>query len=254
MHPALPAAFLSLPISHRGYHDAAQGRPENAPAAFHAAIEAGYGIELDVQCSADGEAIVFHDETLDRMTAERGPLHARSAADLGRIRLGQSADTIPTLAQTLRQIAGRVPLLIEIKGEPMGETPGLLEAAVARALEGYKGPAAVMSFNPPSIARMQHLSPELPRGLTTDPFDPAEWQPLAAATCARLRAIPDYEALGCSFISHRATDLARPRVAELAAAGAAILCWTIRSPEAEAAARRIAQNITFEGYPARLPA
>jgi glycerophosphoryl diester phosphodiesterase len=247
---SLPGAFLRLPIAHRALHDRAQGRPENSRAAVRAAVEAGYGIEIDVQLSFDGEAMVFHDEDLDRLTAEQGPLNARTAARLSTIRLTDAADGIPTLPEVLALVAGRVPLLIEIKDQTgtMDETDGRLEAAVARALQGYTGPVAVMSFNPHAVATMARLAPSVPRGLTTSAYDPQDWAPLAPSICDRLRAIPDHDRTGASFISHEAADLARPRVAELKAQGTAILCWTIRSPQAEAEARRVAQNVTFEGY------
>lgn len=252
----LPESFLRLPIAHRALHDRAAGRIENSPAAIRAAVAAGYAIEVDLQLSRDGVAMVFHDEELDRLTGETGPVNARSAAELGRIRLKDATDTIPTLAEVLALIDGRVPLLIELKDQTlaMGPTDGRLEAATARALTGYGGDVAVMSFNPHSIAHMARLAPQLPRGITTSAYDPEDWAPLPPATCDRLRAIPDYDPTLASFISHEAADLARPRVAELKARGAAILCWTIRSPEAEAQARVVAQNVTFEGYAAQLPA
>jgi glycerophosphoryl diester phosphodiesterase len=246
----LPDPFLRLPLAHRALHDRAAGRIENSPAAVAAAVAAGYGIEVDLQLSADGVAMVFHDEDLDRLTDEAGPVSARTAADLQHIRLKATSDTIPTLSQVLDLIAGRVPLLIEIKDQTlaMTETDGRLEAATAAALQGYDGPVALMSFNPSSVAHMARLTPHLARGLTTSAYDPDDWAPLPASTCTRLRAIPDYEAAGASFISHEAADLTRPRVAALKAQGAAILCWTIRSSKAEAQARRVADNITFEGY------
>ena len=252
----LPEAFLLLPIAHRALHDRAAGRIENSPAAVKAAVAAGYGIEIDLQLSADGVAMVFHDEELDRLTDESGPVKSRTAAELGRIRLKESTDTIPTLAQVLALIGGRVPLLIEIKDQTltMGPTDGRLEAATAEALTDYRGPVALMSFNPASVAHMSHRAPHLPRGITTSAYDPQDWAPLPAATCDRLRGIPDYDATASSFISHEAADLARPRVAQLKAQGAAILCWTIRSPQDEANARQFADNVTFEGYAARLPA
>jgi glycerophosphoryl diester phosphodiesterase len=111
-----------------------------------------------------------------------------------------------------------------------------------------------MSFNPHAVAQMARLAPHLPRGLTTSAYDPEDWSPLPEATCTHLRGIPDYDRTGASFVSHEAADLARPRLAELKAQGAAILCWTIRSPEAEDRARQVAQNITFEDYAARRPA
>ena len=252
----LPGAFLTQPLAHRALHDRAAGRPENSRAAVRAAVAAGYGIEIDVQLSADGQAMVFHDEELDRLTAEHGPITARTAAELGRIGLRDAEDGIPTLPEVLALIDGRVPLLIEIKDQTltMSETDGRLEASTAAALDSYTGPVAVMSFNPHSVARMARLAPQVPRGLTTSAYDPEDWAPLPEDTCTRLRGIPDYDRTGASFLSHEAADLARPRVAELKAQGAAILCWTIRSPEAEDRARQVAQNITFEGYPARHPA
>lgn len=254
--PALPPAFLTRPLAHRALHDRAAGRPENSRAAVRAAVAAGYGIEIDVQLSSDGEAMVFHDEHLDRLTLEQGAVNARTAAVLGRIRLRDGEDGIPTLPEVLAIVAGRVPLLIELKDQSltMSETDGRLEGATARALEQYVGPVAVMSFNPHSVARMARLAPQVPRGLTTSAYDPDDWSPLPAETCERLRGIPDFDRTGSSFLSHEAADLDRPRVADLKAAGAAILCWTIGSPEADAMARRVAQNVTFEGYAARLPA
>lgn len=255
MRPTLPDAFLTIPITHRALHDVTKGRAENSPAAIRAAIDAGYGIEIDLQLSADGQAMVFHDETLDRLTGESGLVNQRRAADLSRIPLTGSTDTIPTLTEVLALVAGRVPLLIEIKDQTgdMSPTDARLEEATATALAGYNGPVAVMSFNPHAVINMARLAPNIPRGITTSAYDPADWHPVSAARCAELRQIPDYDRAGACFISHEASDLARPRVAELKTKGA-VLCWTITSPEAEAKARKIAQNITFERYLAAIPA
>jgi glycerophosphoryl diester phosphodiesterase len=252
----LPVPFLTIPLAHRGYHDAAAGRPENSLAAFRAAVDAGYGIELDVQRSADAQAVVFHDDTLDRLADTTGPVISYTAAELGRIQLRGSSETIPTLSEVLALVAGRVPVLVEIKEgwDKMLPTPGLLETAVARALVGYRGPVAVMAFNPHCVAHMAILAPDIPRGLTTESYDVAANYPIPPEVCDRLREIPDYDRTVSSFISHQASDLTRPRVAELKAQGAAILCWTIRSPAEEAAARRVADNVTFEGYASKLPA
>ncbi|MFM2388823.1 MAG: hypothetical protein RLZZ437_378 [Pseudomonadota bacterium] len=252
----LPAAFLRIPIAHRALHDRTHGRIENSPAAIRAAVDAGYGIEIDVQLSADGQAMVFHDEELPRLTGRPGWVKDHTAAELGQITLTDSTDTIPTLPQVLATIAGRVPLLIEIKDQTltMGHTDARLERAVTAALASYTGDVAVMSFNPHSVAHMARLAPQIPRGLTTSFYDHADWHPLDPATCDALRDIPDYDRTHSSFISHQGNDLARPRVADLKAKGAAVLCWTIRSPDQEAQVRKIAQNITFEGYAAPIPA
>lgn len=254
MRVPLPPAFFRHPIAHRALHDRTQRRPENSPAAIRAAVAAGYGIEIDLQLSADGTPMVFHDETLDRLTAEHGPLNARPAADLTRIALTDADDPIPTLAATLALVAGQVPLLIEIKDQSLtlSETDGRLEAATAALLRTYEGPVAVMSFNPHSVAHMARLAPTIPRGIVTSAYDPDDWHPLPPEICARLREVPDYDPTLSSFISHEAKDLSRPRVAQLKSQGAAILCWTVRSPQAEAEARRIADNITFEGYAASI--
>ncbi len=249
----LPEVFLTRPIAHRAYHDRAAGRPENSPAAFRAAIAAGYGIETDIQPSADGVPMVFHDYDLKRLTGIAGRIRGRTAAELGRIRLLKGEDGIPTLAEILALVAGRAPLLIEIKDQDgtMGPEVGPLERAVAALLDGYAGPVALMSFNPYSVEALAEAALDRPRGLTTSAYTAADWPLLPAQVRDRLREIPDYDRVGASFISHEAADLDRPRVAELKAKGAAVLTWTIKSPEAEVAARRIAQNVTFERYAAR---
>jgi glycerophosphoryl diester phosphodiesterase len=253
--PPLPAGFLRLPLAHRALHDLAAGVPENSRAAIRAAIAAGYGIEIDLQLSADGQAMVFHDHDLDRLTAETGLVHARSAAALAQIPLaGGNGETVPTLAEVLALVAGRVPLLIELKDQSDNGGDTALATATARALAVYAGPVAVMSFSPVLVAAMARLAPDVPRGLTTGTFDPVDYAPIPADICARLRGIPDYAATGSSFISHELCDLTRDRVLALKSEGAAILCWTVKSPADEVLARQVADNITFEGYLAPLPA
>ncbi|MEL7117196.1 MAG: glycerophosphodiester phosphodiesterase family protein, partial [Pseudomonadota bacterium] len=166
----LPQVFLDRPLAHRGLHG--QGRPENTRAACVAAIEAGYGIELDLQLSRDGVAMVFHDETLDRLTDTTGPVADRTAAALGQIRIAGTDQTIPTLADVLDLVGGAAPLLIELKDQDgaLGDVGGTLEAATARTLESYNGDVALMSFNPNSVVRLAVLAPHIPRGLTTCDF------------------------------------------------------------------------------------
>lgn len=254
MRLALHPDFLTIPLAHRALHDAGAHRPENSMSAIRAAIAQGFGIEIDLQPSADGVAMVFHDDDLGRLTYETGPVNSRSAAELQRVRVRASSGPIPTLRQVLSEVNGQVPLLVEIKDQShtMGPSDGALERAAAAALAGYSGPVAVMSFNPNSVARMAELAPNVARGLTTYAFPardfPASVGPELKARRLALAAIADFDRVGASFISHHWQDLSRPRVAELKAMGAAVLCWTIRNSGQEAEARRIADNITFENY------
>lgn len=245
----LPPAFLSIPLAHRALHDVELGRPENALAAIRAAVQAGYGIEIDIQPSADGVAMVFHDYALERLMDETGPISARSAAELAQVSL-IGGGHVPRLSEVLALVDGRVPLLIEVKDQDgaMGPDVGPLEAAIARDLAGYTGDVAVMSFNPHSVASFAHHAPDVPRGLTTCAFDSAHWPLVPAARRSQLAEIPDFVAVGASFISHGMRDLSMQRVAELKARDVPVLCWTVRSPREEAEARKVADNITFESY------
>lgn len=247
--------FRRVPLAHRGLHDRARGLPENSRAAARAAIAAGYGIECDIQASADGEAMVFHDDDLFRLTGRRGAITTQSAARLGTFGLAGGAETIPTLAEFLAGIAGRVPLLIEVKDQSgaLGPGPGALETRIAGILARYDGPVALMSFNPHSVAALARLAPGIPRGLTSCAFDDPEFA-IPGDHRARLASLADYGPAGCSFISHDRADLKNPAVARVKSSGAPILTWTIRTPAQEATARGIADNITFEGYAPAIPA
>ena len=248
----LPPAFLDRPLAHRALHDAGAGRPENSRAAIRAAVGAGYGIEIDLQLSRDNVAMVFHDDTLDRLTGASGPMRARAAAALSALPLRHGNEGIPTLAEVLAIVDGAVPLLIELKDQDGALGPGVgpLEEATANALDGYGGLVALMSFNPHSVDACARYAPGTPRGLTTCGFAARDWPGLPATMRDRLRAIPDFAATGACFVSHRWRDLACPAVGMLKARGVPVLCWTVRSPAQEAQARSIADNVTFEGYAA----
>lgn len=248
----LPDSFLTRPIAHRGLHG--PDAPENSRAAFRAAIAAGYGIELDVQPARDGVPMVFHDADLRRLTPETGPITARSAAELAAIPLWSSRETVPTLSEILDLVDGQVPLLIEIKDQDgaLGTALTGLEKAVATCCAAYRGDLAIMSFNPNAVQILSRMTTH-PTGLVTCGFSAEDWPTIPAPTRERLAQIPDYDISGACFISHDHRDLTNPRVAELKTAGAGVLCWTIRSPEDEAAARQSADNITFEGYRAAQP-
>jgi glycerophosphoryl diester phosphodiesterase len=252
----LPASFLARPLAHRALHDLAAGRPENSVEAIQAAIDQGYGIEVDLQLSKDGRAIVFHDYGLKRLTEQSGPIQQKTADELQTIPLIGGTHPIPTFKQVLGQVAGQVPLLVEIKDQDgtLGPAVGRLEQAAAADLSGYTGDVAVMSFNPNSVRVFGGYAPDVPVGLTTCDFNQEDWALIPKARRERLAEIPDIKASRATFISHDARDLHSPRVAALKKRGLPVLCWTIRSPEAEAKARQIADNVTFEEYAAALRA
>lgn len=245
----LPPTFLTRPLAHRGLHG--PGLPENSLPAFRAAIAAGYGIELDVQPARDDTPLVFHDAGLRRMAGIDAPVSSLGVAEAAACRLLGTTHGIPTLDEVLALVAGRVPVLIEVKdpdgalGPDIGTLPGrVADIAAAQAAQGH--PVAVMSFNPHVVAAMAR--PGLAAGLTSCGFAAADWPLLDAPRRAALARLEGFEAAGACFISHDCTDLDNPAVLGLARRGVPVLCWTIRSAEAEAAARRIARNITFEGY------
>ena len=248
--PPLPPAFLTIPLAHRGLHG--PGVPENSRAAVAAAIAAGYGIEIDLQVSSDGVPMVFHDSALSRLTAAEGPVRARTAAELGAIRLKGGDEGIPTFAEILALVAGRVPLLVELKDQTgvFGPSDGAFERAVAAVAEGYGGDVAFMSFSPALVAGMAQAAPGRPRGVVTEAYLPEDGPGLPEETRRALASMLAVDWVGAAFVSHDWHALDMPRVAELKARGLPILCWTIRSAEQEAQARRVADNITFEGYPA----
>ncbi|HMG46886.1 MAG TPA: glycerophosphodiester phosphodiesterase family protein [Allosphingosinicella sp.] len=224
-------ALIAKPFAHRGLHGV--GRAENSRAAFEAAIAAGHGIELDVQASADGEAIVIHDYELERLTEGRGAVRTLGAAELGRIRLKGSDERIPTLSEILALVAGRAPLLIEVKSP--GRRVAGLSRAVIRALADYKGPVGVMSFNPEIGRRLARLAPQLLRGLVVTEQGKG-WRGLWERPFALWRARPD-------FLAYDIRDLPS-RFA--AASGLPVLTWTVRGAADRARAAQCADQIIYE--------
>jgi glycerophosphoryl diester phosphodiesterase len=156
-------SFFARPIAHRGLHDARCGIIENSLTAAHAAIAQNYVIECDVQLTSDGEAVVFHDFTLDRLTAAQGDIQNHSAHDLCKLQLMQSADTIPTLQQFITKIAGKTPLIIEIKSKFNNDLR--LTHRVAEIVSSINAPIAVKSFDPACIAELRRIAPHIPRGI-----------------------------------------------------------------------------------------
>ncbi len=249
---SLPNSFLDRPIAHRALHDKTDGRPENSRAAVRAAVRDNYGIEIDVQLSRDGVAMVFHDYELDRLTGVTGRVAEHSAAELAEITLLNGDEGIPTLQDVLSDVAGNVPLLVEIKDQTrvMGPDIGPLEQATAQALENYTGDIAVMSLNPFSVIALKDLCPNIPRGFTTCGYKGKSWEALPGPYLEQLRSFHYLPEMDAGFISHHHEDLQNPRIREIAAKAYDVLCWTITSQDAEVNARKVAKNVTFEGYTA----
>lgn len=223
--------------AHRGLHRA--GRVENSPGAFAAAIEAGMGIECDVRKSHDGRAIVFHDADLDRLTGESGPVAARSVGDLTAIALSGNGEHIPTLRDLLAQIAGAVPLLIEVK-TVRGRPVGALCRAVRRDLEGYRGLHAVMSFDPRVGRWFAHQAPEVPRGLVVTEEGRRTLGGALQRHLALWQARPD-------FLAYDIRDLPSRFAAGQRARGLPLLTWTVSSPELRERAEIHADATIMEG-------
>lgn len=226
--------------AHRGLHG--PGVPENSRAGFERAMAQGLGIELDVQRSSDGQAVVFHDEELDRLTDEAGPVARRSAAQLGGIVLAGSAETIPSLRQVLSLIAGRVPVLIEIKSGK-GHHAAALCLAVRRVLEGYTGPHAVMSFDSQVSGWYWKHSPHTVRGLVVSEEDDRGLRGKLRRRLALWRARPDF--LACDI-----RDLPSSFAAGQRRRGLPVTTWTVRSAELRARAAVHADAEIFEGIAA----
>ncbi len=230
--------FARRPIAHRGLHDGS--RPENTLPAFEAATRAGYAIELDVHITADGQVVVFHDETLDRLTTEHGPLAARSMQQLAGLKVGETDATIPTLQETLDLVDRRVPVLVEIKNE---DDPGPLEAAVAKLLAGYRGQVAVQSFNPMSVFWFRKHTPRLARGLLSSDYDGVELARYKKFVLRRLLLAP---LAAPAFIGYDIDCLPYWAPALVRRLGIPVLAWTVKTDDELRLARRVADNVIFE--------
>jgi len=209
--------------AHRGLHGA--GLPENSPAAFTVALARGMGIECDIQRSRDGHAMVFHDATLERLTAEQGRVAERSAEELGKITLTGGTDTIPTLRQLLDQVAGQVPLLIEIKSPK--DSPGRISAlclSVRRVLEGYQGAHAIMSFDPRIVGWFARHSPLTLRGLVVTEEDDKALPGMIRRRLSLWHSRPDFLAYDIRDLPSRFAGGQRKR-------GLPVLTWTVRTAE-----------------------
>jgi glycerophosphoryl diester phosphodiesterase len=239
--------LLKRPIAHRGLHNKSEGVIENTATAFAGAMDGNYAIECDLQITADGEAVVFHDETLDRLTTDKGLLKERTAKSLKAVNFTNSNDRMQTLGELLDQVNGKVPLVIELKSHWNSDL-ALAERAL-RLLAAYKGPYAIMSFDPDLVAAIAELSPSTVRGLTADrTVDPyydnlSYYRRLEMRTLNLARTRPH-------FISFYFRELPFAPLSDYRNAGYPVITWTIRSKAQEIEALRYSDQVTFEGYAA----
>jgi glycerophosphoryl diester phosphodiesterase len=229
------------PFAHRGLHDAVA--VENTATAFRAAIAGGYGIECDIQISADGEAMVHHDDALGRLTEGDGALATMPAATLKRVAYRGTSDRMLTLGELCDLVEGHGALVIEIKSRFDGDLR-LAERAAA-VLTGYRGPAALMSFDPEPVAAVRHASSTIPRGL----IGMRREADAPAAQMSPLRLAAQTLAAQPQFLAYRVADLTTaPALAARHLLQLPLLTWTVRTADDRAEAAKNADQIIFEGF------
>lgn len=243
-----PAWLVAQPIAHRGLHVPARGVFENTMMAAEAAIAAGYGIECDVQISRDGEAMVFHDHALERLTDATGPVRERTRAELEGLRIGTSADTIPTLSAFLDLIGGRAPLVVEIKSRFDGDER--LARRTAELLAGRDEPVAVKSFDPKVVSLLRRIAPRLRRGIVAQTrYDGREWDGATAEERRAMSTFGHWAETRPDFISYRYADLpSQVTVMPRILSGIPVITWTIRNQAEADRASAFADQIVFEGF------
>lgn len=241
--------LTARPIAHRGLHGAAEGVVENTPSAVARALDAGYGVEIDVRLSADGEAVVFHDATLDRLTEATGPLSALTLAELRRVALRGTSDRIWTLDECLDLVAGRQALVVEIKS---GFDSDLrIATRVAEILERRGGPVVAESFDPRVLVELRRRAPSVPRGVVGEAFAPENsyWAGrLSPAQRFAARNMLHWPVTRPHFLSWDVADLSRPAVRLTRALGIPVTSWTVRTPAEQARAGLMADQMVFEGF------
>lgn len=240
--------LIARPIAHRGLHDAARGLIENTGGAVCAAIDANYGIEIDVQLSSDGEAMVHHDDVLGRLTEGAGRLDEYTAAALKRVAFRGSAERMMTLGDLCDLVAGRVTMLVELKSRFDGD--GRLPGRVATILDRYSGPVGPMSFDPRQLAWLRQKCPRLVCGIVAAKYRPHPYWDLMPLwmrhgmgyLVTALTARPQ-------FVAYGVADL--PALAPLAARhifGLPLLTWAVRTEGERHTAARWADQMIFEGF------
>ena len=245
--PTRAVDFLTArPIAHRGLHEFSKGVVENTASAFAAAMARGYAIECDLQLTKDGEAVVFHDEHLERLTEGHGLVKDHALAELKQIGLRNTGDRMQTQAELQTQVKGQVPLVIELKSHWDGDER-LAKRAVEQ-LKGYSGPFCLMSFDPDVIAAVRHIAPQIIRGIVAERATDYHFLPLPRQT--ELRTFSHVARTQPDFVSFYFGELPWAPITALRAKGMPIITWTIRSPAEAVMARRSSDQITFEGFTA----
>lgn len=237
-------------MAHRGLHDARRGIIENTAAAFLAAIGKGYGIECDLRPAADGTPMVFHDLELARLVDAPGRIADHTAAALARLTHRGSSERILSFADCLDLVAGRQPLLVEIKSEWTSPDPAFLQA-IAHHATAYRGPLALMSFDPAVMAALKGLVPSIPRGIVAGLYEGPGWwlDKLDRDRAFRLSHLLESGPAEPQFFSYHVKALPTPvtrfvrEVLRLP-----LFTWTVRTPEDRAIAAQWADAITFEGF------
>lgn len=238
------------PISHRGLHDSKRSIIENTMPAFEAAMARGYGIECDLRPASGGLPVVFHDETLNRLVDGKGPIAKLNASDLKRLTFKNSETRISTFAELLDVVDGRVPLLVEVKSEWTPPERAFL-SQIAKLAARYRGPIALMSFDPNVMSAIKDLAPDVPRGIVSGSYAGAGWwnRRISKPRAATLRDLlesgpvaPDFYAYQVSALPRSVTRFTREVL------GLPLFAWTVRSPKDRAIAAKWADAPIFEGF------
>jgi glycerophosphoryl diester phosphodiesterase len=236
--------LIARPLAHRGLHDDQNGIIENTPSAFAAAIAARYGIECDLQISSDGEAMVYHDDTLGRLTETSGRLDAMTAVELKRVTFRATRDRMMTLGELCDFVAGGAALLIELKRPRAGDRR--LATRTAKVLSGYAGQAAVMSFEPAQIVGLRRIAPRLPRGMAVRKH---AWSDAFAAPGRSMAALAHVLTARPQFLAYLVSNLpALLPALTRSVFGLPLLAWTVRSADEREKAARYADQMIFEGF------